>query len=419
LVRKRRAAAVTVIASAVIVAIVAFSAVAYMVLSYQSASSDTTSVSSATSSSAVTLTSSSQGAETTYAGPGSTVETSNLSLGLKLTLSVNATTIPSQDAIGITASILNTLPTANNLTAASAWAIDGLSAGPCNSGNATNKLYYPVGIGVFKGTYGLNNISSAGSPLFVWAEISCIVQGVSVGAQYYALRSITSYSLLPGSENGTYAGYYAVPGTPPPPVCNGGVCTYTGQTPVTLTKGVFPTRFSFQDSINAANGSGFYNSLHSSLPANYTLVAGDEWGQLTLLHFQVVASNKIPTVGSFLAWGGCAASYRSNGTAYEEPCTASELGGAHVFDCASAAASQAGCSVTLVGSGNFQTPMLNGSGQFNSPILNNTLTVWFPYTGGAAQPAGTNCYFRVAHHYTGSPYGHCYALNSTAFVIGM
>jgi hypothetical protein len=39
-------------------------------------------------------------------------------------------------------------------------------------------------------------------------------------------------------------------------------------------------------------------------------------------------------------------------------------------------------------------------------------------SGGAAQPAGTNCYFRVAHDYMGSPYGHCYALNSTAFVIG-
>jgi len=126
-----------------------------------------------------------------------------------------------------------------------------------------------------------------------------------------------------------------------------------------------------------------------------------------------VASNSIPRVGSFLAWGGCADSYRSNGTAYAEPCTASELGGAHVFDCASAAASQAGCSVTLVDSGTFP-----GSGQFNSPILNNTLTVWFPYTGGAAQPAGTNCYFQVAHHYTGSAYGHCYSLNSTSFVIG-
>jgi hypothetical protein len=141
-----------------------------------------------------------------YPGPGS-AETANPSLGLKLMLSVNSTTIPSQDAIGITASVLNTLPTENNLTASNNWAIDGLSSGPCDLGNSTNKLFFPVGVGVFRGNYGLNNISSAGSPLLVWALVECIVGGVSVGNQYYALGSITSYSLLPGSDNGTYAGY--------------------------------------------------------------------------------------------------------------------------------------------------------------------------------------------------------------------
>jgi len=356
--------------------------------------------------------------EFTQTGIVSSTEVTNASLGLRLSLSVNATVIPSEDAIGIDASVLNTRTTADNLTASDDWAAAGLTNGECNYGNATNKLFGPIGLDVFRGTYGMNNLSSAGKPLSYWPVHSCIVDGVMVGTQYLPLENITSYSLLPGNDSGTYAGYYVASTTSPPPVCGGGVCTYSPNVTRTYAKGVFPTRAAFQESINAANGTGFYSSLGSSLPANYTLVVGDEWGQLTLLHFQVVASNGIPKVGSFLTWGGCAASYRSNGTAYEEPCTASELSGAHVFDCASAAASQAGCSVTLVGSGTFQTPMLNGSGQFNSPILNNTLTVWFPYTGGAAQPAGTNCYFRVAHDYTGSPYGHCYALNSTSFVIG-
>src|SRR5438445_8949167 len=62
--------------------------------------------------------------ETRYSGLASTVETANSSLGLKLVLSINSSTIPSQDAIGITVSLLNTLPTANNLTASSAWAVD-------------------------------------------------------------------------------------------------------------------------------------------------------------------------------------------------------------------------------------------------------------------------------------------------------
>jgi len=312
-------------------------------------------------------------------------------------LSVNATTIPNQDAIGITASVLNTLPTANNLTASSAWAIDGLSAGPCDPGNATNKLYYPVGIGVFKGTYGLNNISAAGSPMFVWAEISCIADGVSVGTQFYALRSITSYSLLPGSDNGTYAGYYAVPVTPPPPVCNSGVCTYT-QTPETLAKGVFPTRIFFQDSINAANGTGFYNSLHSALPANYTLVAGDEWGQVTLLHFSVVPSTNLPKVGSFLASGGGCAENNN-----PVPCVTSEFSQAFIFNCAVQAATASGC-----------TNQVPSSGPWNATSY--TITVRYPYTGQPGEPAGDNCMFSVPGD-TVSPYAYCFMVNATAFAL--
>jgi hypothetical protein len=353
--------------------------------------------------------------EFTQTGVVSSTEVTNASLGLRLSLSVNATVIPSEDVIEINASVVNTRTTASNFTASDDWAAPGLTEGACNYGNATNKLFDPIGLDVFRGDYGMDNLSSAGQPIDWWPLVECPADGVSVGTQYLPLENITSYSLLPGNDSGTYAGYYVASTTSPPPVCGGGVCTYSPNVTRTYAKGVFPTRMAFEQTINAANGTeGFYSSLGSSLPANYTLVAGDEWGQLTFIHFQVVASNSIPKVGSFLAWGGCADSYRLNGTAYAEPCTASELSGAHVFDCASAAASQAGCSVTLVGSGTFP-----GSGQVNSPILNNTLTVWFPYTGGAAQPAGTNCYFQVAHHYTGSPYGHCYALNSTAFVIGM
>ena len=357
--------------------------------------------------------------EFTQTGIVSSTEVTNASLGLRLSLSVNATVIPSEDVIEINASVVNTRTTAINLTASDDWAAQGLTEGACNCGNATNKLFDPVGLDVFRGDYGMDNLSSAGQPINWWPLAECPVDGVQVGTQYLPLENITSYSLLPGNDSGTFAGYYLASTSSPPPVCSGGICTYSANVTRTYAKGVFPTRMGFEQTINAANGTeGFYSSLGSSLPSNYTLVAGDEWGQLTLIHFQVVASNSIPKVGSFLTWGGCAASYRSNGTAYEEPCTASELSGAHVFDCASAAASPSGCSVTMVGSGMFPTPMLNGTGQFNSPILNNTLTVWFPRTGGAAQPAGTNCYFQVAHHYTASPYGYCYALNSTAFVIG-
>ena len=135
---------------------------------------------------------------------------------------------------------------------------------------ATNKLFFPVGIGVFRGTYGLNNLSSCGEAAFVWALVECVSDGVSVGNQYYPLHSITSYSLLAGRDNGTYAGYYAVPGAPPPPVCNSGVCTYTANNTESLAKGTFPTRMAVQESIYAANATLDWATIHSGRPCPRT-----------------------------------------------------------------------------------------------------------------------------------------------------
>jgi hypothetical protein len=293
---------------------------------------------------------------------------------------------------------MNTMSTANNLTASNGWAINGLSSGPCDLGNSTNKLFSPVGLGVFRGTYGLNNLSSAGSPLFVWALVECPADFVFIGNQSYGLSSISSYSLLPGSDNGTYAGYYAVPGTPSPPICNSGVCTYT-QTPETLAKGVFPTRMADQVAINAANSTGFssYNSLLSSLPANYTLVAGDEWGQVALLHFSVVASNNLPQVGSFLANGAGGGRCTENDSPV--PCVTSEFSEAFIFNCAAQAATASGCTTQVLSLG-----------------TSYTITVRYPYTGQPGEPAGDNCMFSVAGD-TASPYAYCFMVNATAFVL--
>ncbi len=193
----------------------------------------------------------------------------------------------------------------------------------------------------------------------MWALVECVSDGVSVGNQYYPLHSITSYSLLAGRDNGTYAGYYAVPGAQPPPVCNSGVCTYTANNTESLAKGTFPTRMAVQESIYAANattGLG-YNSLGSSLPANYTLVAGDEWGQLTILHFSVVASHNLPEVGSFLAnGGGCA---ENNNPV---PCTTSGFSQAFIFNCAAQAASTSGCTAQVPSSGPWSAKSLHHNG---------------------------------------------------------
>ena len=55
---------------------------------------------------------------------------------------------------------------------------------------------------------------------------------------------------------------------------------------------------SFSTTIYANNGTEgprAYNSLLSTLPSAYTLVAGDEWGQLVILHFIVAPSNNFRT----------------------------------------------------------------------------------------------------------------------------
>ena len=226
-------------------------------------------------------------------------------------MSVNSTTIPSEDELSINASLLNTLPVANNFTASDDWAVQGLSSGSCDYGNSTNKLFSPVGFGVFRGSYGLGNLSSAGGPLPVWADIECIADLALNGTRTLGdLYNITSYSFPPAGGNvlkdnlGNYSGYYVV--TPPPsPPCNMPMCT-SAQPPEQFAKGLFVVRTDYQNTIYAANGTGFYNSLDSSLPAAYTLVAGDEWGQVVLMHFEVTASDNLPKVGNFLSSsGGC------------------------------------------------------------------------------------------------------------------
>jgi hypothetical protein len=294
-------------------------------------------------------------------------------------LSVNSTTIPSEDAISISTSIVNTLPTINNLTASNDWAIQGLTLGNCNYGDSTNKLFAPAGIDVFRGYYGMNNLS-AGNPLQIWAVIGCPVDyafnGTGIAGQ---LQNITSYSFLPGNDSGYYSAYYS--------------------TSTKIVKGVFPTRMVNDGTFYAANSTGppmFFNSLGSSLPSEYTIAAGDEWGQIVLLHFAVTQSNNLPTVGEFLSSpssGGCTV----NGIPV--PCVTSEFSQAIIFNCASAAAASAGCTVQLT----------SGMGSF-------TITVWYPYVNQIDEPSSANCMFNVPD-YTSSPYGYCFLVNSTAFAL--
>ena len=176
------------------------------------------------------------------------------------------------------------------------------------------------------------------------------------------------------------------------------MCT---QPPGTFARGVFPTRLTVRETIYAANntGLGFYNSLLSSMPANYTLVAGDEWGQLTLLHFSDVASDNLPQVGSFLASnGGCA----ENGNPV--PCVTSFFSRAFIFDCAAQAATTSG-----------STTQVPSAGPWGASYA---ITVWYPYPPQPGEPAGDNCRFSVPGD-TSTPYAHCFMVNATSFALSL
>jgi hypothetical protein len=309
-------------------------------------------------------------------------QTVNSTLGLNLTLSANSTVIPSGNPINISASLTNILSTYNNLNASIDWTLQSLSLGQCNYGGTLDnptKLFSPVALGIYSGFYDLNNISVATSLPF-WGTLECPVQMAFNDTQqiYYPLN-ITNYEFLPNNSSAYYSAYY-----------NNGYNTSVGY-------GKFAAYDQDQADVYAVNGSYYLggNSLSSSLPSVYTVAAGDEWGQLVLLHFQVVASNNAPGLGNYIdADADCG---ESNSTAaYNTPCTTDFLSSALVFDCTSQAASASGC-----------TLYANGTAPFN-------ITVWYPFLNGSGVSTGANCKYEVP---TGVFYGRCYSLNSTAFVV--
>jgi hypothetical protein len=330
------------------------------IVSTTSGSSSAATVSSTTSNSSVTLSSSS--------GLNQTIETSNSALGLEVLLSVNSTTIPSEDAISVAASVVNARSTANNLTASSDWPIAGLSSGPCAP------EWYPAGITVLRGYYEVQNLSD-GRPIFVWPIISCPAEGS---------LDVTSYSFLPKSDRANFSSQ-----------SSGSFASSNQSIPIAVSSTIF-----------AANGTGFYTSLGSALPSTYTLVAGDEWGQIVLMHFEVTPSDILPKVGNFLSsGGGCSPG----------PCDVQRLSDALVFNCLEAAATPSGCSEVWSGGLRYSA----------SPIINYTVTVWYPSYNQPDEPASANCMYTVSPVGSlgipppTSSFGYCITVNSTAFVVSL
>jgi hypothetical protein len=170
--------------------------------------------------------------------------------GLSLTLSLNSTTYHPGEQISVTINEKNILPIENKIHAANRWPAPGLSLTPCGT------LSYPFGISILKGYYDAKD-AVAISPLQLFdpnAFYTCP-----------AVLAPVSYDFQPGSD---VAAIY--PGNPEP---------YSINMTARVTSAGFWT------------GSRPNATFNNFTPGIYTMVGGDEWGALVILHFTISSSS--------------------------------------------------------------------------------------------------------------------------------
>lgn len=166
---------------------------------------------------------------------------------LRLSLSVNATTLMNGQVISVNITEYNTLPRANNVPSQDNWTVSGLTLGGCGM------LNYPFGIAVFKGYYNQNNLSSLGG------QKSLLIYHPGI-YNCPAIFIVKSYQFEPSSNLASIE---------------------TGSTfPVSVT-------LSVSGGWSGGNALGVGSVLQNFSPGTYTVIGGDEWGSLVMLHFAV------------------------------------------------------------------------------------------------------------------------------------
>jgi Putative Ig domain len=170
--------------------------------------------------------------------------------GLELTLSLDSKTYQSGQQVGIDIDEKNTLSKTNTINSSTKWPVSGLRVGPCGT------LNYPFGIEVFQGNYTAANISSA-TPLQIYDPgiYTCpMIQGDTSSYVFQPLSDIASVFQMSEST----AGFTIAMNTEFEPA---------------------PTGYWANNDIGAA--------FTRFEPGVYTVVAGDEWGALVIVHFTV------------------------------------------------------------------------------------------------------------------------------------
>lgn len=161
--------------------------------------------------------------------------------GLRLTLSLDSSTVMSGQPVTVEVSETNTLSSQLNISSSSRWPTVGLRTGSCYAS------VYPFGFALFSGRYTQANLSGA-APLQVFPAVPCPL----------FMRLVTGYLFEAGG---------------------GSAVILPGTGPATLM------------AVNATI-TGTYDGASSGgaqpLPSGtYTVVAGDEWGAVVFLYLDV------------------------------------------------------------------------------------------------------------------------------------
>jgi hypothetical protein len=158
--------------------------------------------------------------------------------GLQLQLSLNATKLSPGQSIGINVSVFNTLPLANNVSAANLLPFD------VRTGSCPNQLY-PFGVAVFQGRYFAGNVSQ-GTPLQIFPNTPCPLFIRFISGYIFQSNSDVA-AILPGGNGSSKMSTNVTVGL-----------TYTG-----------------------------YSQAAKLTPGLYTIAAADEWGVAVFLYVQV------------------------------------------------------------------------------------------------------------------------------------
>lgn len=159
--------------------------------------------------------------------------------GLSLSLSLDSTTYQPGQEVTMVIDETNTLSKKNNVSTFDKWPLTGLSVSLCGT------LNYPFGVAIFQGNYTSANVSSA-TPLKLYNPSE--LHGCPM-----ILSEISTYAFQPSSD---VAAIFQISNTNP----------------------------TFTEKINTEVQT---TGLTDVDPGVYTVVAGDEWGTLVVLHFTV------------------------------------------------------------------------------------------------------------------------------------